>query len=90
MTVKCGFHNSILKTLNALERLSYNKTFQQRPAIEQFLISKYHYFECVSEKCGIIKASEFIRRNDIIPLKIDKKQCNAHTVPQTTIVYTSS
>jgi len=43
-----------VKNTNALEWLSLNKTFKQRHTIEKFLISKYHYFECVPEKYGII------------------------------------
>lgn len=83
------FSQFYIKNTNALECLSRNKTLKQRRTIEKFLISKYHYFECVSEKCGIIKASEFIdgitsnhfklRKNNAMPIQLPK-----------TLVYTSS
>lgn len=83
------FPQFYIKTTNALECLSRNKTFKQRRTIEKFLISKYYYFECVSEKSGIIKASEFIdgivsyhfklRKNNTIPIQYPK-----------TLVYDSS
>jgi len=82
-----------IKNTHTIECLSCNKTFKQLHRIKTFLIYKYHYFESVSEKYGIIEASEFIdgivlyhikfklRKNNTMPISSHKSQ---------TLVYTSS
>lgn len=51
-----------IKNTNAIECLSYNKTFKQRPTTETFSISKYHCFECILDQFEIIEASKCIGR----------------------------